>query len=101
MQPPHGPRWPGAHAALLDRQPVQQVPGRIAGIVSQRVAVGERCVVIGWPIGRDGRKHHVGTALVNSAGRVCAKARARWFDVERGRDNQLKMSDGSQQHRRT
>jgi hypothetical protein len=32
--------------------------------VSQRVAAGERCVVIGWPIGRDGRKHHVGTALV-------------------------------------
>ncbi|HUF70640.1 MAG TPA: hypothetical protein VMM79_18470 [Longimicrobiales bacterium] len=92
---------PGAYAALLDRQPVAQVLGRIASIVSQRVAAGECCVVIGWPIGRDGRKHHVGTALVNSAGRVCAKARATWFDVERGRDNQRRMSDGSQQHRRT
>lgn len=72
---------PGAYADLLDRKNVPQVLGRIAGIVHRRPGIGERCVVIGWPLGRDGRKHHVGTAIVDETGRPCALARATWFDV--------------------
>jgi hypothetical protein len=67
---------PGACADLLDRKHVPQVLGRIAGIVHRRPATGERCVVIGWPLGHDGRKHHVGTAIVDETGRACALARA-------------------------
>lgn len=74
---------PGAYADLLGRLPVPQVLGRIAAHVERLPSVDERYVVIGWPTGRDGRKHYVGTAIVDSAGRVLAKARATWFEFDR------------------
>lgn len=40
---------------------------------------GERCVVIGWPLGVDGRKLHAGTALVGEDGRVAAVSRQLWI----------------------
>jgi hypothetical protein len=73
---------PGAYADMLGRDPVPQVLGRISGRIDRPVAAGDRCVVIGWPIGAEGRKRHVGTAIFDSVGRLCASARATWFDVE-------------------
>jgi hypothetical protein len=40
------------------------------------VPVGEEHVVIAWPIGADGRKHHAGVAILSAAGEVLARARA-------------------------
>jgi hypothetical protein len=42
---------------------------------------GERCVVIGWPISRDGRKHYVGTALFSESGTLCGQAKATWIEL--------------------
>jgi hypothetical protein len=68
---------PGASAALLDSSKWAQVRGRIAGIVSGESLRVSLAAVIGWPIGRDGRKHHVGTALVTRRVEVGRRRRPR------------------------
>ena len=40
---------------------------------------GERCVVVGWPLGEDGRKLFAGTALYGASGDVLAVARQVWI----------------------
>jgi len=39
-------------------------------------------VVMSWPTGSEGRKHHAGAALYDSTGQICAKARATWIKLE-------------------
>jgi hypothetical protein len=41
---------------------------------------GERCVVVSWPLGEDGRKLHAGTALFDEGGDVLALARQVWIE---------------------
>ncbi|MCY1287414.1 hypothetical protein D9M68_368730 [compost metagenome] len=41
----------------------------------------ERCVVLGWPLGSDGRKRFAGTALYGADQRLVAVARAVWVEV--------------------
>jgi hypothetical protein len=55
--------------------------GELAASISGRVKVGERCVVIGWELTRDGRRHFTGTALFSEAGELRGLARATWFEV--------------------
>ena len=43
---------------------------------------GERCVVVAWPLGEDGRKLHAGTALSRRSGEVLALARQTWIAPE-------------------
>lgn len=57
------------------------VLGELAVSVTGPVSVGERCVVIGWEIGREGRKHFTGTALFGETGTRRAVGRATWFEV--------------------
>ena len=45
------------------------------------VHVGERCVVLGWEIGTEGRRHFVATALFGEDGACRGVARATWFEV--------------------
>jgi hypothetical protein len=45
------------------------------------VAVGERCVALGWELGIDGRKHFVATALFGEDGTCRGVGRATWFEV--------------------
>lgn len=40
------------------------------------VAVGAKHVVVAWPIGRDGRKHHAGGAVLSADGETLAVGRA-------------------------
>lgn len=56
--------------------------GRIGGVVHRRPAIGERLIVTGWPIDRDGRKHRVGTALHDTQGRLVAAANATWISLK-------------------
>lgn len=55
--------------------------GEFAARLTGPVSVGERCVVIGWELGRDGRKHHTGTALYSESGECRGIARATWFEM--------------------
>ena len=56
--------------------------GRIGGVIRRRPVIGERLIVTGWPIDRDGRKHRVGTALHDEAGRLVAAANATWISLK-------------------
>jgi hypothetical protein len=52
---------------------------RMTARVERLPAEGERCVVIGWPLGEDGRKLHAGTALVAADGTTLAVSRQLWI----------------------
>jgi len=51
----------------------------MTGRVLRLPDVGERCVVVSWPLGEDGRKLYAGTALFAENGEVLALARQVWI----------------------
>lgn len=53
--------------------------GRMTTRIDRPVHAGERCVVIGWSLGKEGRKHFAGTALFNAEGELCACAKSVWI----------------------
>jgi len=55
--------------------------GELAVSVQGSVSVGEKCVLIGWEISHEGRKHYTGTALFGESGSRRAVAYATWFEV--------------------
>jgi hypothetical protein len=69
---------PGYFAARSDGVPM--LLGAYTAHVDRRVHVDEPCVVVGWRIGSEGRKHEVGTALYDADGNLCARARALWIE---------------------
>jgi hypothetical protein len=69
---------PGAYATgALGRGVV--VLGRLTAEVLRVPEPGERCVVVGWPLGSEGRKHLAGTALFSGA-ELLVLARATWIE---------------------
>ena len=57
----------------------EPVLGRMTARVLRLPDEGEPCVVVGWPLGEDGRKLHAGTALYGRDGDVLAHARQVWI----------------------
>jgi hypothetical protein len=57
----------------------EPVLGRMTARVVRLPDEGEPCVVVGWPLGGEGRKLHAGTALYGRAGDVVAIARQVWI----------------------
>ena len=53
--------------------------GRFAVEIDELPVPGDRCVVLAWPLGEEGRKLYAGTALYREDGRRLAKARATWI----------------------
>jgi hypothetical protein len=51
----------------------------MTGRVERLPRDGEPCVVVGWPLGEDGRKLFAGTALYGAEGNVIALARQVWI----------------------
>jgi len=70
---------PGAYATGVPGRGTV-VLGRLAARVERVPHAGERCVVVGWSLGADGRKHFAGTALYGGAGDVVGVARAVWIE---------------------
>jgi hypothetical protein len=69
---------PGAYAVgAVGRG--EAVLGRMAARVDRVPDVGERCVVVSWPLGEDGRKLYAGTALFAEDGELLAIARQTWI----------------------
>ena len=59
------------------------VLGELCVRIDGTVAPGERCVVIGWSLGGEGRKRTAGSALYSEAGKPVAVASAIWIEVPR------------------
>jgi hypothetical protein len=64
--------WPPGGTVLL---------GEMAALIEGSIQSGEKCVVIGWEMTQEGRKHHTGTAIFTAAGICIGKARATWFKI--------------------
>lgn len=56
--------------------------GRITLALSGEVRAGETYIVTGWPLQREGRKLHAGTALHDAEGRLLAWSRQLWFEAK-------------------
>lgn len=63
---------PGGDLILLG-----ELCARIDGTVDE----GERCVVIGWPLGTEGRKRYAGSAVFSESRRLIGVARATWIQI--------------------
>lgn len=70
---------PGAYATGVPGRGTV-VLGRLAARVVRVPQAGERCVVVGWPLGSEGRKHGAGTALFTDAGELLGIGRALWVE---------------------
>ena len=69
---------PGAYAVELGQRG-NPVLGRLKAHVEHLPRPGERCVVLGWPLGEDGRKRYAGTALFGEDDRLLGSACATWI----------------------
>jgi hypothetical protein len=56
--------------------------GRLAARIDALPRIGDRCILAGWSLGRDGRKIHSAAALYSEAGSVLAVSRATWIVVK-------------------
>jgi hypothetical protein len=74
---------PGAFAVEFGQRG-NPVLGRLTARIEHLPHPGERCVVIGWPIGEDGRKLYAGTALFGEDDRLLGSARATWIIPKHG-----------------
>jgi hypothetical protein len=70
---------PGAWAAQDLDDPRPALTGRMTAKVIAPPRVGERCAVVGWRIGAEGRKLYSGTALYTEQGRLCALGHCTWI----------------------
>jgi len=71
---------PGAYA-FPEPQNGALLLGELAVSIKGRVTAGEKCVLIGWEISREGRRHYTGTALFGESGSCKAVGYATWFEV--------------------
>jgi hypothetical protein len=70
---------PGAFAAQDPDDWRPAVTGRMTAKVIEAPRVGERCAVVGWRLGAEGRKLYSGTALYTEQGRLCAVGHCTWI----------------------
>jgi hypothetical protein len=71
---------PGAWVLGFAGRPM--VLGTMTAEVRELPEVGAPHVVVAWPRGGQGRKHHSGTALYTAGGRLLARADAVWIAVD-------------------
>ena len=71
---------PGGWSADVPGRPM--VLGRMTAQLDALPTPGEEHVVVGWVLGREGRKTRTGTALYDGAGALLALATAVWFTVD-------------------
>lgn len=57
--------------------------GRMSAHIDGRPYPGDRCIIVAWPTGREGRKLSASSALLSSGGKFLAVAHATWLQVDR------------------
>ncbi len=70
---------PGAWAVQDPDDWRPALTGRMTAKVIDPPRVGERCAVVGWKLGAEGRKLYSGTALYTEGGRLCALGHCTWI----------------------
>ncbi|MFO1162492.1 MAG: hypothetical protein U1E60_26900 [Reyranellaceae bacterium] len=70
---------PGAFAVQDPNDMRPALTGRMTAKVIEPPVVGERCAVVGWSLGGEGRKLYSGTALYTESGRLCAIGQQTWI----------------------
>jgi hypothetical protein len=70
---------PGALVAMA-QEPRPMLLARMTAELRGSVRKGERCVVVGWRIAREGRKHKSGTALYGADGRLRGASEQLWIE---------------------
>jgi hypothetical protein len=73
---------PGYFAINRDTQRYMLL-GRLTAALRHKPNSGDRCVIVGWPIQSEGRKHQAATALLSEAGEVLGQALATWIEIKR------------------
>jgi hypothetical protein len=73
-----------AFAVWPESDEVAIVLGELEARIDGRVTPGESCVVVGWPLGVEGRKRFAGSAVYGGSGEVVGGARATWIEVPAG-----------------
>lgn len=73
---------PGAFGVQWSEQGTLCLLGRLTARIDERPPVQARCIVGGWPLGRDGRKRYAGTAVWSEDGRCLARAAAVWIELK-------------------
>lgn len=71
---------PGVWSIIRDTGVIMHL-GRLTASVDEDLTADMPCTVIGWPMGRDGRKAFAGTAIYDSEGRVRGRAKSVWIDI--------------------
>ena len=71
---------PGVWSIIRDSGVIMLL-GRLTAQVDLDLLAGTRCTVIGWPIGREGRKALAGTAIYDDQGKIRGCAKAVWIDI--------------------
>jgi len=56
--------------------------GRLAARIDERPRAGDRCICVGWFVGREGRKLHCASALYTESGGLLAVAKATWIALQ-------------------
>lgn len=59
--------------------------GRMAAHIISQPQVGERCVIVGWRLGQEGRKHFAGSAIYSEAGAILGLAKTTWIELSQSR----------------
>ncbi|HUS18222.1 MAG TPA: hypothetical protein VMZ25_01105 [Terriglobales bacterium] len=57
------------------------VTGRLGAKLVSPVQAGEKCVLVSWRLGVEGRKHHAAAVLLGGDGEVRAQAKATWIKL--------------------
>ena len=74
---------PSGWAAIVDADGRPSVLGELAARLVDPVSPGERCVVLGWALGGEGRKRFAASAILGDRGAVRAVARSTWIAFSR------------------
>jgi hypothetical protein len=72
---------PGGWAVQLDASRGLSVLGRLTARILEPPRPGDECIVVGWPLGAEGRKRHAGTAVYRGHS-LLALGRAVWLTVD-------------------
>ena len=56
--------------------------GRLTGRIARPLRIGEPCTALGWFLGAEGRKYHVGTAIHDRDGALVAYSKGTWIALK-------------------